>query len=142
MLKRKNYVGPMWGGRWQLKKRVSCISQILVVVFFTLMVVIDFFPNIGIPKSTGTIGVIIFLALAMITRHKGEPAYKSSKQKFISNLLGGIYIFSILLILSLLGGVSQAGIGLNNPILWGLYIVGVLVSYTKYRKELKSCNKS
>ena len=125
-----------------MKKRVSCISQILVVAFFTLMLVIDFFPNIGITSSIGTIGVIIFIALAVITRHKGEPEYKSSKQEFIFTLFGGIYIFSILLILTLLGGVSQAGIGLNNPILWGLYTLGLLVSYTKYKKELKSRNDS
>ena len=125
-----------------MKTRVSCISQILVVAFFTLMLVIDFFPNIGITSSIGTIGVIIFIALAVITRHKGEPEYKSSKQEFIFTLFGGIYIFSLLLILTLLGGVSQAGIGLNNPILWGLYTLGLLVSYTKYKKELKSRNDS
>ena len=125
-----------------MKKRISSISQILVVVFFTLMVVIDFFPNIGINKSIGTIGVVTFIALAVFTRQKGEPVFNSGKQEFIFTLFSGVYIFSILIILTLLGGVSQVGIGLTNPILWGLYLIGILVSYTKYKKELKCRNGS
>lgn len=99
-----------------MKKRVNSISQILVVLFFTLMVVIDFFPNIGINMSLCTIGVITFIILAVITRQKGEPVFNSSKQEFIFILYSGIYILSLLLILTLLGGVSQTGIGLTNPI--------------------------
>lgn len=125
-----------------MKKRVNSISQILVVMFFTLMVVIDFFPNIGINKSIGTIGIVTFIVLAVITRKKGEPVFNSSKQEFVFILFSGIYIISILIILTLLGGVSQAGIGLTNPILWGLYLIGILVSYTKYKKELNSRNGS
>jgi hypothetical protein len=125
-----------------MKKRVNSISQILVVVFFTLMIVIDFFPNIGINKAIGIIGVVTFLALGVITRQKGERVFNSSKQEFIFTLFLGIYILSILVILTLLGGVSQVGIGLTNPLLWGLYLIGVLVSFNNYKKELKSRNGS
>ena len=125
-----------------MKKRVNSISQILVGVFFTLMIVIDFFPNIGINKAIGIIGVVTFLALGVITRQKGERVFNSSKQEFIFTLFQGIYILSILVILTLLGGVSQVGIGLTNPLLWGLYLIGVLVSFKNYKKELKSRNGS
>ena len=120
-----------------MQRRVNSISEILVVVLFTLMVVIDFFPNIGINMSVGAIGVVTFIALAVITRQKGEPVFNSSKQELIFALFSGIYIFSLLIILTLLGGVSQVGIGLTNPILWGLPLLGVLVSYSKYKKQLK-----
>lgn len=126
-----------------MKKRVNSISQILVLVFFTLMVVIDFFPNIGINMLIGTIGVVTFIVLAVITRQKGEPVFNSSKQELIFTLFSGIYIFSLLIILTLLGGVSQVGVGLTNPILWGLlYLLGVFVTYSKYKKEQKSKNGS
>ncbi|MFJ7730782.1 hypothetical protein ACIQXF_02690 [Lysinibacillus sp. NPDC097231] len=120
-----------------MKNRIHYISQTLVVGFLTLMVVIDIFPEIGINMSIGIMGVVTFIVLAVITRQKGEPVFNSSKQKLIFTLFFGIYIFSVLIILTLLGGASRAGIGLSNPILWGLFLIEVLVSYTKYRRELK-----
>ncbi|ADC52282.1 hypothetical protein BpOF4_21434 (plasmid) [Alkalihalophilus pseudofirmus OF4] len=125
-----------------MKKRVNFLSEAFAVVFFTLMVVIDFFPDIGINMSIGAIGVVTFILLAVITRHKGEPVFSSKKQELIFIVLSGIYFFSLLIILSLLGGVSQVGIGITNPILWGLYLIGVLTSYTKYKKELKQSNNN
>lgn len=121
-----------------MKIRIKSISENLVVVFFTLMVVIDFFPNIGINRSIGIGGVVTFLILAVITRQKGEPVFNSAKQELIFTLIFGIYIFLLIIILTLLGGVSQVGLGLTNPMLWGIYVIGILVSYKKYKKELKS----
>lgn len=120
-----------------MKNRVNYISQTLLTGFFTLIVVIDFFPEIGINFLIVIMGVVTCIALAFFTRQKGEPIFKSSKQKLIFSFFSGIYIFSLLIILSLLGGVSQVGIEWTNPILWGLYLIEVLVSYTKYKKELK-----
>lgn len=120
-----------------MKKRVNFISEVLVVFFFTLLVVIDFFPDIGLNMSFGAIGVVTFIVLGVITHQKGEPVFKSSKQELIFTVFSGIYLFSLLIILSLLGGVSQVGIKLTNPIIWGLYLLGVIGTYIKYKKELK-----
>ncbi|MFN7252383.1 MAG: hypothetical protein ACK4M9_16620 [Anaerobacillus sp.] len=120
-----------------MKKRVNFISQALAVVFFTLVVIIDFFPDIGINMSIGVIGFVTFIMFAVLTRQKQEQVFSSSKQVLIFTVFSGTYFFSLLIILSLLGGASQVGVGLTNPILWGLYLIGALVSYTKYKKELK-----
>lgn len=118
-----------------MKKRIHFISQVLFVVFFTLTVVIDYFPHIGINKSIGITGIITFTVIVVLTRQKGEPVFKTSKSELIFAILSGMYFFSLILILSLLGGVSQVGIELDNPIIWGLYLLGVLSSYIKYRRE-------
>jgi hypothetical protein len=123
-----------------MNKRVNFISEVLAVCFFTLMVVIDFFPDIGINMSIGTIGIITFIVIVVITRQKGEPVFKSSKQELIFTVLSGIYLFSLLIILNLLGGVSQVGIELTNPILWGLYLIGVIGAYIKYKKGIRHTN--
>ncbi|GEL76066.1 hypothetical protein [Tenuibacillus multivorans] len=120
-----------------MKRKVNFISQVLAAGFLTLMIVIDFFPNIGIDMSIGVVGIVTFTALAGITHRKGEPVFKSSKQEFIFTFLSGIYFFSLLLILSLLGGVSQKGIVFTNPVLWVLFLFALIVSYTKYKKQLK-----
>ncbi|GAE27795.1 membrane protein [Halalkalibacter wakoensis JCM 9140] len=121
-----------------MKKRVHLLAHVLVVGFFTLMAIIDFFPTIGMSMSVGTFGFIATIGLAVMTREKGEPVFTSSKQEFRFTIFSGIYLFTLLLVLSLLGGVSQSGIGFYNPILWGLYLLGLLTSYAKYRKELKA----
>ena len=120
-----------------MKKRINLISELLAAGFFTLMFVIDFFPNIGIPMNVVIIGVVICIVLALITRQKGEAVFRSSKQELMFTIFSGIYIFSILLILTLLGGSSQVGLSLTNTMLWAFYVIGVLFSYTKYKKELK-----
>jgi hypothetical protein len=125
-----------------MKKRIHFISQVLFVIFFTLTVVIDYFPHIGINKSIGITGIIIFTVMAVLTRQQGEPVFKTSKSEFKFAILSGMYFFSLILILSLLGGVSQVGIGLDNPIIWGLYLLGVLSFYIKYRRGKIQNNKS
>lgn len=119
-----------------MKKMIHFISKVLIVVFFTLMVILDYFPTIGINMSIGTAGLIIFIVLAVITRQKGKPLFKSSKHELIFNVILGLYFFSLLLILRLLGGLSQSGIELTNPIVWVLYLFGLYISYRKYKKEL------
>ena len=76
-----------------MKQRVNFVSQILAVVFFTLMVVVDFFPDTGINMSIGVTGLIIFIVIAVITRDRGEPVFNSSKQEFIFIFFQG-YTFS------------------------------------------------
>lgn len=92
--------------------------------------------------SIGIAAVVTFLILAVITRQKGEPVFNSAKQELIFTLISGLYIFLLIIILTLLGGVSQVGLGLTNPMLWGIYVIGIFVSYKKYKKELKSHNST
>ena len=125
-----------------MKKRVDFLSQAFAMIFFTLMIIIDFFPQIGINMSVGVVGFGTFFLIIVIIRKKGEPVFSSNKQELIFIILFGIYFFSLLIILSLVGGVSQAGIGLTNPVLWGLYLIGVLASYTRYKKELKQLSNN
>ncbi|MHA6252477.1 hypothetical protein [Oceanobacillus sp. CAU 1775] len=118
-----------------MKKKINTIAQILAVIFFTLGIVIDFFPDIGISLPIAATGVVLFLVVAVITHERKAPVFLSSKQEFVFTFLFGIYIFSLLFILEILGGVSQVGIGFNSLVLWGLYLFGLLFSYIKYKRE-------
>ncbi|WP_163969427.1 hypothetical protein [Oceanobacillus halotolerans] len=118
-----------------MKKRINFVSQSLAAGFFTLVIIIDFFPNLGINMLFGIAGFIIFVLLAAITHQKGEPLYRSSKQEFIFTVLSGIYLFSLLIILNLLGGNSQSAISLTHPILLVLYFSALLFSYIRYKKK-------
>ncbi|MCT8140243.1 hypothetical protein H1D32_22610 [Anaerobacillus sp. CMMVII] len=77
-------------------KKINFISQVLAVMFFTLMVVIDFFPDIGISMSIGVIGLVIFILLSALSRQKGVPVFTSSRQEFIFKVLRGYTFFRYL----------------------------------------------
>ncbi len=125
-----------------MKNKVNILSEVLVLVFLTLMIVIDFFPDIGISMSVGVIGVVTFIILSIITRQKGKSVFNPRKQELIIIVCFGLYIFTVLLILRLLGGQSQVGIELTNPLLWGLYLIGITVAYSNYKKELKQLSNN
>lgn len=66
-----------------MKKRVNFISEVLVVFFLTLMVVIDFFPNIGIDMSIGVIGVVSFIILVLLLIKKGNQYLNQGKKNLL-----------------------------------------------------------
>ncbi|MDZ5472884.1 hypothetical protein SM124_14215 [Bacillus sp. 31A1R] len=121
-----------------MKKRMNRIATIFLLLFFMLCIVIDHFPEMNIEMSVGSTGVIFFVLLSIFTQEWGTPIFKSNKQKLKFNVYSGLALITFLVILNALGGISQSGLHLNNPILWFIYFVSVLASYIKYREEIRA----
>lgn len=120
-----------------MKKTIQRIAELLAILFFTLIIIVDFFPKLGVGMWIGMSGFILAVAIASITKKKGAGVFKSSKEELIFTIVIGLYLIGLLFLLSLLGGESQVGLGWTNPILWLLYVSGVFLAYSKYKKDRK-----
>lgn len=124
-----------------MRRLVNWLSNIMAMIFFTLMVVIDYFPNIWFDMKFAITGAVLFLLISTFTRQKGSSLFKSSKQQLIFTILLGGYLFLLFQLLTSLGGVSRSGIGINDPIVWLVYIFSVFMVYRKYKREVMEKRK-
>ncbi len=113
----------------------SKIFLCLTVLCFGLLIIIDFFPNINIDKNIFAIGVLLFGILSSILDKTLKSKSKTAKQSLIVSIIIPTALIIYLVLLTILGGSSQSGIGLNNPVVWLLYIVAILGGYIKYKKS-------
>lgn len=120
-----------------MKKTIQRIAEVLAILSFTLIIILDFFPELGIGKWVGMAGFILAAFLATITRKKGASVFNSSKEELIFTIFIGLYLIGLLFLLSTLGGESQVGLEWTNPIVWVLYVAGVFLAFTKYRKSVR-----
>lgn len=113
----------------------SKIFLSLTVLCFGLLIIIDFFPNINIDKNIFVIGVLLFGILSSILDRTLKSKSKTAKQSLIVSIIIPTALIIYLVLLTILGGSSQSGIGLNNPVVWLLYIAAILGGYIKYKKS-------
>lgn len=113
----------------------SKIFLCLTVLCFGLLIIIDFFPNIYIDKNIFAIGVLLFGILSSILDKTLKSKSKTAKQSLIVSIIIPTALIIYLVLLTILGGSSQSGIGLNNPVVWLLYIAAILGGYIKYKKS-------
>ncbi|RHW37500.1 hypothetical protein D1B33_08155 [Lysinibacillus yapensis] len=120
-----------------MKKTMNKLFKMLSILSFTGMIIIDHFPVMSIkPLAVSTLTLAI---LATITNDRSVLKKFPNLRKELFELiylLGGLLL--LFLLLTLLGGESQSGIGLNNPTIWILFAIStitILVRYLKLKKQ-------
>ncbi|WP_067838126.1 hypothetical protein [Amphibacillus sediminis] len=119
-----------------MKKVSFYISTCVSLMVFYIYIVRDYFYSLQEQISLMVLHLIFFPALivAFLTRPKGG-IYKSKKQEFVYTLLFFGSFVSISVILMLLGGESNSGIGLNNWVMGGLMISILWQLYRELKNE-------
>lgn len=109
----------------------------LNLIALTVLLVYDFFPNvipfINIPKSI-LIGLLILTFVISIVPNRFQKD-QSSRLNFKGQLLTAGYIFTLIIIFTLVGGVSQVGISLTNPVMWVVMAISVFDIVKVYKEE-------
>ncbi|KGR78596.1 hypothetical protein [Ureibacillus sinduriensis] len=121
---------------------LSKIFFCLTVVCFGLLIIIEFFQNINIDKKIMVISVLLFGILSSIFERTITSKIKTAKQSLIISIIIPTALIIYLVLLTILGGSSQSGIGLNNPVVWLMYIATIVGGYVKYKKILISIMSS
>lgn len=117
---------------------VIILSKILVVIFFIFMLILDFFPQIGIDVAIPLIGVTLFSLLIVIIALKRDVPifnFKNDKRDLISYIVIGACLLLLIAILTLIGGRSQSDIRLNDPIIWFIYLGGAIYFFKKTKRK-------
>lgn len=102
---------------------LSTILNFIILVFFTLLFVNDFFPDTAIAAMlTKKIILLILVGLVIIQLAFDKGRYKRLSKKAYIGLT--LYTVGLWIVLSLLGGQSQIGLSFTSPL---FYIIVVLL---------------
>lgn len=119
-----------------MKTKLNSLFQLLLLLSFLSILVIDHFEQIKIPLSVPLIVIIICIVANAMTADIAKQI--EHRTKFIRNI-GFTVIFMItLFVLDFLGGVSQSGIGFYSPLVWVLVVLSVVFSTITYKKTVKT----
>lgn len=109
-----------------------------------LLIIYDFFPGLNlsvyIPKPI-LIGLMLLTVLISIFRNgfqKDQFTQENLKRQIIT--VG--YLFALIIILTLAGGVSQVGISLMNPFLWIVLVISIFDIGKGYKRVRASQHRS
>lgn len=109
-----------------MKKKIHILSLGLTIFFFILMLVVDYFPEaINIQLRTILFLLISFVIISGLTEDRANYESNSNISK-MSTLIIGTSIMLLLIILTLIGGQSQSGISINNPLTWLVYLASII----------------
>ncbi|MFL2105919.1 hypothetical protein [Desemzia sp. FAM 23991] len=111
-------------------------SDLIFYIALTSLVVYDFFPDAILPNIVPgkwifwlIIGLII---LSLIFKYLHDPDKKESTAEQIFVLL---YFLSLIVVLTLLGGTSTSGLGLNDIGVWIATVIAIWKIVTSIRKR-------
>lgn len=103
--------------------KLSTILNFIILVFFTLLFVNDFFPDTAIAAMlTKKIIFLILVGLVIIQLAFDKGRYKRLSKKAYIGLT--LYTVGLWIVLTLLGGQSQIGLSFTSPL---FYIIVVLL---------------
>ncbi|EFI66707.1 hypothetical protein JIN86_06275 [Lysinibacillus sp. HST-98] len=103
--------------------KLSTILNFVILVFFTLLFVNDFFPDTAIAAMlTKKIILLILVVLVIIQLAFDKGRYKRLSKKAYIGLT--LYTVGLWIVLTLLGGQSQIGLSFTSPL---FYIIVVLL---------------
>ncbi|PIC87159.1 hypothetical protein CSV72_04055 [Sporosarcina sp. P20a] len=103
---------------------------IIALTALTLLLIYDFFPKlisfINIPKS---ILIVLILVIALIGLFMNRPQ-KENVPRFnpLWQIILLAYFIALIMIFTLMGGVSQVGLSLTNPFLWIMFFISIIAS--------------
>ena len=114
--------------------KLSTILNFIILVFFTLLFVNDFFPDTAIAAMlTKKIILLILVGHVIIQLAFDKGRYKRLSKKAYIGLT--LYTVGLWIVLTLLGGQSQIGLSFTSPL---FYIIVVLLGLDLIRLSRQS----
>ncbi|WP_261133437.1 hypothetical protein [Bacillus sp. Marseille-Q3570] len=115
--------------------------QIGIMVFFSILLVLDYFPDLpflsSIPKYVvlfGILGLILTGLILGVTIHQDDRSVLKWQIGMMFFLLG------LIAVLTLLGGESSVGIAFDNYALWVVLGISSIEILNRWRKIKRSDN--
>lgn len=111
------------------------LDVILSHAAVSVLLIYDFFPNlhgvIDIPKS---LLMILMLIAVLFGLFNSSINGEKNNQHYKYQIFSLVYLLALTVLLTILGGHSQVGISIKNPIIWLLAII-TLFSIFKNNKR-------
>ena len=121
-------------------KKTNVFISVLSLLSITILLVYDFFPNlieiIYLPKSIlFALLIIIVIFSIFVNRFQKDD----SRIILLWQIVSTSYLLSLIVVFTVLGGISQVGISLKSPVLWIVIGISIYEIY-KQNKKVKVSN--
>ena len=121
-------------------KKLNLALMLVMLFAMTVLLAYDFFPKFNnliiIPKPL-LITLIIFIVLASIFSNRIQKVDSIEILRY--QIITLLYLFMLVVLFTILGGSSQVGITLRNPVLWIVIAISVFEIFQQ-QKKLKLAN--
>ncbi|WP_422195129.1 hypothetical protein [Psychrobacillus psychrotolerans] len=116
-------------------KKVNVFIIVLMLLSMTSLLAYDFFPDlidfIYLPKSL-VVALLIIIVIFSILSNRFQK--DNSRLILLWQLVSMLYLFLLVVTFTVLGGISQVGISLNNPVLWIVILISIYEIYVQSKK--------
>ena len=116
-------------------KKVNVFIIVLMLLSMTSLLAYDFFPDlidfIYLPKSL-VVALLIIIVIFSILSNRFQK--DNSRLILLWQLVSMLYLFLLVVAFTVLGGISQVGISLNNPVLWVVILISIYEIYEQSKK--------
>jgi hypothetical protein len=115
--------------------------DLIVYIPLTFLIIYDYFPYSPLSEIIPinlNVWIILILYLIAILFNQGESS--NNTENITGQILYLIYLFSLLILLTILGGESASGIGLNNIGIWIALVLSIGEIYSR-KQKLSSINR-
>lgn len=123
-----------------MMKKLNLALMLVMLFAITVLLAYDFFPTfdylIMIPKPL-LITLIIIIVLASIFSNRIQK--EDSQEVLRYQIINLLYLFMLVVLFTILGGSSQIGITLRNPLVWIVIAISVFEIFQQ-QKKLKLVN--
>ena len=121
-------------------KKTNVFIIVLLLLSMTTLLAYDFFPDliefIYLPKSI-LVGLLIIIVVFSIFSNRFQK--DNSRIILLWQMVSMLYLLSLVVVFTVLGGISQVGISLNNPVLWIVIVISIYEIYEQ-NKKVKASN--
>ncbi|RIW34004.1 hypothetical protein D3H55_10430 [Bacillus salacetis] len=113
-----------------MKKNAGQILELVYLLCFAGLLYIDFFAHSTPQWVITTLFAVIVASILLSYIPKRD---ESAKRTGIFSLVTTLFLFSLVVIFDLAGGVSKVGIALGHPIIWALVGISIWMSVRRIR---------
>lgn len=116
-------------------KKVNVFIIVLMLLSMTSLLAYDFFPDlidfIYLPRAL-VVAVLIIIVIFSILSNRFQKG--NSRLILLWQLVSMLYLFLLVVAFTILGGISQVGISLNNQVLWVVILISIYEIYEQSKK--------
>ncbi|MBU0906233.1 MAG: hypothetical protein KKF57_13655 [Firmicutes bacterium] len=121
-------------------KKTNIFIIVLMLLTMTTLLAYDFFPDLleffYLPKSI-LFALLIIIVIFSIFANRFQK--DDSRIILLWQIVSTLYLLSLIVVFTVLGGISQVGISLKSPVLWIVIGISIYEIY-KQNKKVKVSN--
>lgn len=121
-------------------KKTNVFIIVLVLLTMTTLLAYDFFPDLleffYLPKSI-LFALLIIIVIFSIFANRFQK--DNTRIILLWQIVSTLYLLSLVVVFTVLGGISQVGISLKSPVLWIVIVISIYEIY-KQNKKVKVSN--